>query len=72
MFGRVLVVLLTAAALSKGGKVQKDNLQLPSDALQYRETVKSIFNASYTAYKWVVLRVYPPDLPEFAQDICVG
>lgn len=51
MFGRVLVVLLTAAALSHGGKVQKDNLQLPSDALQNRETVKSMFNVSYTAYK---------------------
>lgn len=51
MLGCTLGVLLAAAALSNGGKVQKDNLQLPSDALENRETVKSIFNVSYTAYK---------------------
>ncbi|KAL4079416.1 glycoside hydrolase family 47 protein [Scleroderma citrinum] len=46
-----LAVLLAGAALSNAGRVQKENLQLPSDALVHRETVKGIFNDSYTAYK---------------------
>jgi len=72
MLGCTLVVLLAAVALSNGGEVQKNNLQLPSDALENREMVKSIFNVSYTAYRWVVLRVCPPALSELAQDICMG
>lgn len=51
MLGCTLAVLLIAAGVSNGGRVQKENLQLPSDALQNRETVRSIFNVSYTAYK---------------------
>ncbi|KAL4079415.1 glycoside hydrolase family 47 protein [Scleroderma citrinum] len=47
----ILVVLLTAVALSSAGRVQKENIQLPSDALMHRETVKGIFSNSYMAYK---------------------
>ena len=50
---------LAASAVS-AEQVQKSGLKLPDSAAIYKEAVKDIFNASYTAYKCVSLSVFRP------------
>jgi hypothetical protein len=53
---------LAALAVSavSAEQVQKSGLELPDSATIYKEAVKDIFNASYTAYKYVSSFLFRP------------